>query len=204
MDRLSIINDALLGTGNNTLNVEFDGSPEWLAAESGYRRAVAWALSKHTWKFASRTANLAGLAPSSPSKAYANAFTLPSDALHVETVYYRGYPLSEYELIGNSIASNYDADLSVKYVVAPAPGQWPFGFVELVTLKTEAYLLAGLNEDADNARKLHAMAQAELEDIRPLIDKQEPAQAMFRSRSAERRLGRVRGSRFNRVPYGGV
>ena len=41
--RLEIINNALVSTGNNALNVEYDGTPEWQAADVGYRRAVSWA-----------------------------------------------------------------------------------------------------------------------------------------------------------------
>uniref|UniRef100_A0A9E7ZPQ8 Uncharacterized protein n=1 Tax=Bosea sp. NBC_00436 TaxID=2969620 RepID=A0A9E7ZPQ8_9HYPH len=82
---------------------------------------------------------------------------------------------------------------SIKYVRAPQPGQWPLLFAELVTTKAEAYILRGLNEDTDNARRRDADVEALLEEARSALDRQEPPRAIFRSRTAARRLGR--GSR---------
>ena len=61
MDRLTVINDALLATGNNRVNVEYEGSYEWQAAEPAYRRALAFLLPRHTWNFANTSTPLAGL-----------------------------------------------------------------------------------------------------------------------------------------------
>lgn len=204
MDRITIINDALLVTGNEQLNVEFDGSPEWTVAESAYRRAVRWALSKKTWNFATTSADLVGLLSSSPSKVLDKAYALPADCLHIETAFLNTAPLTEYELIDNKFCCRFDSGVSLKYVRAPLPGQWPGGFVELVTIKTEAYILRGLNEDTDNARRRDNDAVNELNELRTQVDQQEPGQVVFRSRTGERRLGFRRANRFTRPPYGGV
>lgn len=202
-DRLTIINDALLATGNNALNVEFDGSPEWQAADSAYRRAVQYLLSKHRWNFATTTQTLAGLLPSSPSalERYNKAYALPGDCLHVAGVFLNGYPLTQYELVDHKLCCAYDAGVSVKYVRAPSPDQWPPGFVEILTMKVEAHLLRGLNEDTAEARARDNRVDAELAEFRSQSDQEEGRKAVLRSRTAERRRGARRWS--PRFPYGG-
>ncbi len=188
--RLQIINDALLATGNRELNELYDGSAEWRAAESAYRRAVGWAIGGHTWNFANHSTALGSRLPSSPDPRFENAFMLPGDCLHVEMVFLDGVPISDYEIIDNKICSLYETGLSVRYVRMPPPGQWPPRFVEAVTIKCEAFLLRGLNEDADSGRKRDAEAFSFIADASSMSDAQEPARAIFRSRSAARRRGR--------------
>jgi hypothetical protein len=204
MDRLSIINDALLATGNDTLNSEYDGSQAWLAAESAYRRAVGFLLARHNWNFATTTVGLAGLLPSSPSKRFSYAYQLPSDLLHLSTAFYQTVPLTDYEIINNSLCCNYDTDVTLKYVRAPQVSAWPLSFAELVTIKTEEGILRGLNEDGDRADGRLRVAETLLGEVRAQTDQQEPAQAVLRSRTAERRLGMRRVSPLHRHPYGGV
>lgn len=193
MDRLTVINDALQATGNNRVNVEYDGSPEWQAAEPAYRRALAFLLSRHTWNFANTSAPLAGRLPTSPHETYQNAYQLPADCLLVQNAFVSAGRSIEFEIVDQKLCCGFDRDVTIKYVRAPSPGQWPLLFVELVTVKVEALLLRGLNEDTDNARRRDAEVEALLEEARSALDRQEPPRAMFKSRTAARRLGR--GSR---------
>lgn len=201
-DRLTIINDALLATGNSPLNFEYDGSPEWQAADSAYRRAVQYLLSKHRWNFATTTADLAGLLPQSPSALalYSKAYALPADCLHVAGVYLNGYPLTQYEIVDHRICCAYDAGMSVKYVRTPSPEQWPDGFVEILTMKVEAHLLRGLNEDTAEARARDNRVDAELAEFRSQSDQEEGRRVILRSRTADRRRGFRRPAA--RFPYG--
>lgn len=189
--RLQIINDALLATGNRQLTELYDGSVEWQAAESAYRRAVGWAIGEHTWNFANRTMALGSRLPESPDPRYENAFMLPGDCLHVEIVFLDGVPVSDYAIVDGKIVTPYESGVSVRYVRMPDPGQWPARFVEAATVKCEALLLRGLNEDADAARKRDGEAYALLSDVKSFSDAQEPARAIFKSRSASRRRGRM-------------
>lgn len=189
MDRITIINDALRGTGNNPVNVEYDGSEEWQAAESAWRRALNFLLPRHTWNFGNTSAALAGLLPTSPHPVYDKAFQLPGDCLLVEAAWYNGRGLSEYEILDQKFCCRYDQNLTIKYVRAPLVDQWPPLFVELVTMKLEALFLAGLNEDTDNARAKDRQIEAMLAEVRTTLDKQEPARVVFRSRTALRRAG---------------
>ena len=205
-DRLTIINDALLNTGNNRVNVEFDGSVEWRHSDSAYRRALQFLIPRHTWNFGSTSAPLAGLLPQSPSPDYDKAYQLPGDCMLVESAWVDGRVLTEYEIIDQKFCCRFDSGVQVKYIRAPLPGQWPSLFVELLTVKVEAYLLRGLNEDTDNARRRDADVEAMLEEVRSSLDRQEPAKAVFKSRSAWRRAGghSMSRARLGRPPYGGV
>lgn len=189
MDRIGIINDSLLATGNEALNFEYDGSPEWTVGESAYRRAVAWALSKHRWNFATTSIDLAGLLPDSPHQVFSKAYQLPSDCLHVQAVFLNSAILTEYEIVDNKLCCRYDTGISIRYVRAPDMGQWPPMFSEIVTIKTEAGILRGLNEDTANAKQRDRDADIEIADLRTRTDQQNPPRAVFRSRSAARRRG---------------
>ncbi|TCR64694.1 hypothetical protein [Bosea sp. BK604] len=193
MDRLTIINDALRNTGNNTVNFEYDGSTEWENADPAYRRAISFLIASHPWNFANTSAPLAGLLPSSPHLVLDKAYQLPNDCMLVEAAWLNGHPLGEYEIMDQKLCCRYDSGVTVKYVRAPEPGQWPPLFVELATMQVEAYLLRGLNEDTDNARKRDADVRNLLDEVRSAQDRQEPPRALFRSRTAHRRRGR--GSR---------
>jgi hypothetical protein len=195
-DRLTIINDALIGTGNQPVNVEFDSSAEWQVADSAYRRAVGFLLGRHKWSFATDTADLVSLRPSSPHPVLQYAFDVPGECLHVEQVWRRdtlpAQNVVTYEIIDNAVCCDLQSGLVVKFVRRPSSGQWPDLFIELVTMKVEAYILRGLNEDTDNARRRDAEVEAMLSTARPTLDAQEPARALLNSRSARARMGRGR------------
>jgi hypothetical protein len=197
-DRLQTINDALAATGNGELNFEFDGSDEWRVADSAYRRAVGFLTSRHDWKFATTSVNLAAILPENPSRLFSVAYALPNDCLVIETAYFGGRVISEYEIVDNRLCCNHDQGVSVKYVRSPDPGQWPPHFREMVTMKVEEFILRGLNEDIPSARQRMMDVEGLLTEVRPLIDQQEPGKAVFRSRTRARRLGFRRVNRFER------
>jgi hypothetical protein len=186
-DRLTIINDALLATGNNPLSAEFDGSPEWLAGESAYRRAVAFILGRHRWNFATKTVALVTALPDNPSALYAYAYAQPADCLHVEALYLNDYPIGRYSIEDGRICCDHADGLKLKYLRQPDNGVWPERFVELVTMKVEAHLLRSMNEMNRDADSRDAAVERTLAEFRPLADQEEGRKAMFRSRSAARR-----------------
>lgn len=194
MDRLTVINDALLNTGNNRVNVEYDGSPEWQAAEPAYRRALSFLIPRHQWNFANTTTPLAGRLPESPHETYQNAYAQPADCLLVENAFVDGRAI-DFEIVDQKICCAYEQGVSVKYVRVPGPGQWPLMFGELVTMKTEAYILRGFNEDDSRADRRDAAVEGMLEETRSALDRQEPPRVVLKSRTAARRLGRGSRSR---------
>lgn len=204
MDRLEIIQDALLNTGNSTINVEYDGSDEWLVCERAWNRALRFLIPAHPWNFANTSVSLAGLLPASPSPRFAKAYALPPDCMWVESAWIDGRPFSDYEIVDQKLCCAYDSGLTIKYVRLPLPTQFPPNFTELLTMKVEEYLLRGFNEDLSAARARANDVDRYLAEIRSSLDRQEPARALLRSRSAARRRGRFLISPLNRPPYDGV
>jgi hypothetical protein len=187
--RLQIINDALIATGNNPLTVEHDGSDEWIASESAYRRALGSLLNAHEWNFAKKRIALSSRALSSPSVLFEVAFALPTECLHVEAVYVSGIPVSNYEMAGGKLCLPYEDGVEVSYVRAPPADQWPLNFRELLTVKVEELILRGLNEEDTRAdRRLGAFNDL-LEQVRFQTDRQGGRRAVFKSTSALRRRG---------------
>lgn len=204
MNRLIIINDALIGTGNNPINVEYDGTDLWIAADSAYRRAVGYLTTQHNWKFATTTARLAGRLPVSPHPRFLNAYELPADCLHVESAFVGSHSLTKYEILDGKLCCDHDQKVTLKYTRLQRPDLWPPGFLECVTMKVEEYLFRGLNEDGASATDRFRMVEAKIAELKTATDQQEPARAIFRSRSAARRAGGPRRTRFDRPPYDGV
>jgi hypothetical protein len=190
-DRLSVINDALIATGNEARNEEYDGSAEWIAADTAFRRAVSWLIAKHPWNFATTSMPLASIVSVSPDayRGFDKAYALPTDCLHVEGVNRHGLPFTGYDLVDNKICAPFSSGLTVKYVRIPAMEQWPAGFVELLTMKVEAHLLRSLNEDTANARQRDGDVEKELAELRAYSDQQEGRAVQLVSRSARARRG---------------
>lgn len=202
-DRLTIINDALLQTGNTTLNEEYDGTDEWRAADSAYRRALAFLLGRHRWTFATTTATLTSRLPATPSGfvRFANAFAFPPDFLHLKGAFRSGYPFTDFEIVDQTFCCPYDSGITIEYVRRPVMDQWPEMFVELLTMAVEARLLRGLNEDTDNARRRDGDVENGLAEVRAQSDQQGGRRAILRSRTAARRRGG--GIARSSWPYGG-
>lgn len=195
-DRLTIINDALFATGNNQVNAEYDGSDEWIAVDSAYRRALSSLLSEHRWSFATKTASLGGRLAATPSgyERFQNAFAFPADFMHLKAAYVGGVPFTEFEIVDQTFCCSQTSGVTIEYVRTPTEGQFPPGFVEILTMKVEAYLLRGLNEDTDNARRRDADVENKLAMLRSASDQQTPGRAVMRSRTAARRAGYGRGA----------
>lgn len=201
--RLQIINDALLATGNEPLNEEYDGSDEWRAADSAYRRSVMSLLSRHRWSFATKTGPLGGRLPATPSGhgRYSEAFAFPPDFLHLKGAFYCGAPFTAFEIVDQSFCCGQASGVTIEYVRIPPDGQWPHGFLEVLAVDVEARLLRGLNEDLVSARSRDADVERMLGELRSLSDQQGGRRAVLRSRTMERRLGYR--SPLSRWPYGG-
>jgi len=204
MDNLKIINDALIGTGNLTINLPYDGTDEWLAGNSAYERAVDDLLSRHKWGFATAFTPLAGRLPECPHPSFSDAFQLPSDCISVQSVFIGRNPLTEYEVVGGSICCNVESGLTIKYVRSPDPDRWPAIFVSLVTMLVEANLYRSLNEDLGAASERERTVEMKLAEARSLTDAENPPQRMFRSRTAERRRGGANRTIRGGFPYNGV
>jgi len=192
MDKLTIINNALLATGNNTVNVLNDPSDEYLIANPAFERALRSLTARHSWPFAS-TIDLLTRAPDAENKSRRyreSGFRLPTGTLHVKEVYFDSTPLTEYEIIGEILSCHYDSDIYANVVKQVSEEKLHPMAEEILTLYVEAGCLRGLNEDFTEATRREQRAEALLEEARPHVDQQNPARNVYKSKIAAARGGR--------------
>jgi hypothetical protein len=204
-DKLTIINDALLATGNRTV-VSDNGSAEWIASSRFYDRCLPVLLYEHNWPFQTATVGLARKG-SSAYPGYLDIYAKPQDCLHLENVWrtdfgilipqFSGFnedgmqtrpPALDYKIIGDQIHCCAPEGATALYVQYPnTPKAWPPGFVETLTRRIESFLYQGLNEDSTSAKAVGSVAEDELSKARAKIDSESPRRVAFRSRIQERR-----------------
>lgn len=200
MDKLTIINDALIDTGNNQVNLN-DGTEEYIAANNSFTRAVKYLTARHNWPFAKRN-KLLIRAPSDQyeSSLYpSNGFVIPNDCLHFVAAYYRpnetsGVPLTDYEVIGEILYCNYTAGVFGEYIFAPEDKNWHPLAAEILTRYVEVGCLRSLNEDMIEARNRELGIEELLLSIAPRIEQESPAKNMYKSKIAAARRTRRGGA----------
>lgn len=191
MDKLALINRALVATGNNRVNVLNDGSEEWQVADEAFDRAIEDLTTRRKWPFATTVQNLIG-APVNPSSRFSDAFVLPADVLHVKGVWVDGYLTSEYEIIGRTLSLTLNGATAVRLhaITAPAASAWHPQAAEILTRMVEVGCLRGLNEDFDEAYRREAKLEERLLEAGTTIDQQTPARNAFQSTIREARRAR--------------
>ncbi len=196
MDKLTVLNNALINTGNNRVNTLYEGSDEYLVADTAFDAAIKLLSSIHTWPFATTMEKLVR-APDSENKSRTfpdHCFRIPPppQVLHVKEIYYRSVLLVDYEIMGFTLSCRHADEIYAK-VVREAPGAiWHPMAEQILTLRVEAGILRGLNEDFKEADSRERRADDWLVMARPHLDQQNPARNMYRSKiSAARRTRRV-------------
>lgn len=192
MDKLTIINNALRATGNNTVNVLNDPSDEYQVANSAFDRAVRFLTARHTWPFATTT-ELLVRAPDADNKSRRfskNGFRLPPNTLHVKEVYLDTQIFTDYEIMGEILSCPYDSEVYAAVVKAPPEASWHPMAEEVLTRYVEAGCLRGLNEDFSEATKRENSAEGLLMDTRTTVDQQNPARNFYKSKVAAARRSR--------------
>src|SRR5579862_6354307 len=83
VDKLSVINSALLLTGDNTCNIADDGSDEWIVASSAYETALGYIMESHSWGYASKV-EILNPSPTAPVDTdFDTAYPIPTDLVHL-------------------------------------------------------------------------------------------------------------------------
>lgn len=196
MDKLTVINNALVATGNNQVNVLHDSSDEYVVADNAFDRGIKLLSAMHSWPFATtmeklvRVPDAENLSRTFPS----NGFRLPAppQVLHVKEIFHNNCSLTDYEIMGFILSCPYPDEVYAK-VVREAPGaNWHPMAEEILTCMVEAGCLRGLNEDMVEARQRDAKADDWLMTARPHLDQQNPGRNMYKSRVAfARRTRRI-------------
>lgn len=187
-DKISVINDALVGTGNQPIAVLEDGSDEYAVASSAYERALGVLLNEHGWVHATKVnANLTPSPTAPADDQYDTAYPLPDDLLHLIWVRLDD-AIPAYDIQGGQIVlRRYNAGtVSIKYVSADNsdPTEGTPLFVEALTEYVEAGLYRGLNNDPAQAKSVLAHAEFVAQKARTRSDQQKPKRSLWNSRVA--------------------
>lgn len=179
-DKLSVINTALIRTGNDPCGLE-DGSPEWIVASDAYDTELPLLISSHDWGFAKSFSSLS-MAGASPDPRYRYAFAWPINCLHLVDVLIEGRPV-DYDLAGSQIVcgSVYGPDdefaatnPTAEIIQIPLPGQWPEHFIETLRQRVMSHVYRGLNEDIGEADRIYAASEQTLARAQTRSDQQSP------------------------------
>lgn len=193
MDKLTVINNALVNTGNQRLNALYDGSDEWTVTDLGFTRALRFLTSRHNWTFAQTVVALTRVPDDQNlSRVYRdNGFAMPS-CLHMMEVYYDETVLQDYEVLGNVLSCAYADSIYAKIINQPTDASWHPMAEEVLTLMLESSCLRGLNEDFQEADKRWNAAENLLFETRPRVDQTNPARNLFKPVSRMARIARRR------------
>jgi len=210
-EKISIMNSALIATGNNPVQAADDSSSEWIVASEAYERAVETLLYAHNWKFAKQLQALTRIGDSE-YPGYADKFVKPNDCMFLVNVWrtdlaaliypdarssaligedHRKAPRLDYRVLGDLIHTVAPAGATCEYVPFPVGGQpWSVGFREALRLKIEAACYRALNNDTDEADRADKQAMIALQAARSRSDSEEKAQPGFTSGLLKRRKSR--------------
>lgn len=211
IDKLTIINRALIATSNTPVNVADDGSDEWTVGSNAYDRMLPVIMATRNWKFQTTLNPLVRLGTSA-YPGFSDVYGRPADCLQfmncwdtlaaskvlpvsnfgVSQVAIRG-PQFDYRIIGNHIHCNGPNGVTAHYVKYPASGD-PMGilFAEALTKSVEAILEKGLNDDGDASRGTSREAMGILDLAASRDTQEDPRKIPFRSRLQEARRSRGR------------
>lgn len=210
-DKLTIINQALINTGNNPVNVGDDTSDEWITASSAFEQWVPILLYRRNWGFAERLQVLNRMGDAS-YPGYSDVYAKPADCLFLIDVYrpdvarlvstaaYQSEdrrrdntrpPGLEYKIVADRINCRAPNGAVALYTPFPVGSQpWSVGFVAALRLKIEATLYRALNEDMSASYQSDRFAEAALQEAAARADQEEPRKVAFRSPLAEARWRR--------------
>lgn len=194
MDKFTILNNALVASGNDPLEDEDDTvSAEYIAASTAFDRNMRFLTARHSWMFAMTTVLLDASDEDNPSKRYSDyVFDIPDDVLHVIEAYHGNYPTTSYEIMGRLLSAPYASDISLKVVKAVEDTDLHPIVEEILTLYVEAGCYSALNENPSMAANKKNEAELLLMEGRPHVDQQNPARNIYKSSiQAARRTRRV-------------
>lgn len=208
-DAFTVINTALIQTGNTPTVVANDGTDEWIAGLNAYELWLPYCLEARDWNFQTAIASLTRVGDATLPR-FQDLYAFPPNCLHLQTVWrpdlaaqqpaYLGWgmtrdgimtPALEYRIVGGQIETTAPSGLTAKYLTGPE-GSDAYSATFVVALITfiASSILASLNEDLAASEKTLGLAEAMLEKAALRSDQQEPRRSAFRSRMIERRRAR--------------
>lgn len=208
-DAFTVINRALIQTGNQPTVNAWDGTDEWLAGWDAYEIWLPYCLEARDWSFQRTSGPLTRVGAATWPR-YSDAYAFPANCLHLLTVWrtdmaaemppYYGWgmtrdglltPQLEYKILGQTIQTTAPQGLTGEWLTMPAAAdQYTQTFIIALIGFVSSSLFISLNEDFAAGEKAQQMAQALLEQAAARTAQQENRKVAFRSRMIERRRAR--------------
>lgn len=187
LDKLTLMNSALVQTGDNLVAVLDDGSDEYNTCSAAYERGLAFALEDHGWVHATKVVRNIQPAANVPADDQFNlAYHIPADCLHLIWVRLNDLPAIYSILAGQLIVQTVarTGPVDIKYV--STDNSDPENGTPTFVLALQAFVMAGiyrgLHEDLGEAAKAEQMAMAILQRAKTRSDQQKPRTSMYNSR----------------------
>jgi len=209
-DRLSLINEALINTSNNTVNVYDDTSSEWIVANSAFEQIVPELYYLRDWNFATSFAELDRVGDSQ-YPGMTDEFAKPADCMFLQNVWRvddiqryeqtlppnchlpkEAYPPQlEYKVLNDHIHTRAPYGVKAQYTPFPQPNdEWSFGFRVALRKKIEAAIYRSLNENLQAASAVEKYAEEFIQRAVSRDAQERPGRAMFKSPLYETRWKR--------------
>jgi len=210
-DKLTVINQALINTGNTPVSVVDDNSDEWRVSSSAFDQWARDLLYRRNWNFAERLAALIQVSnPPIIGPGFTTVYAKPADCLFLINAWRTDLaslvqpnydysivaenalpPRMDYDIIADQIHCNAPNGATALYIPFPSGAQpWSAGFVAALRLKVEAVIYRALNEDVSASLQYDKMAEAALEEADFRQSSEEPRKVGFRSSALEARTRR--------------
>ncbi len=195
-DKLALIQQECLLTGNTPPTVADDGSDEWNVCSAAYEKAIEYMFDKINWKQITKVTTLVSTGVVPADDQFTVAYAKPQDCVHVIWVKLAGGPVA-YQVLGNQIVLKGTGVATIKYTSSdplgdgsPAQTQMLRTFMTALGVFVQAGIYRGLHEDLGEARAREREAMALVEEAASRADQEEPKRAVFNSRLVEARRTR--------------
>jgi hypothetical protein len=210
-DKLTIVNQALINTGNNPVAVADDNSDEWRVASSAFDQWARDLIYERDWNFAKQLANLVQVtSPPILAVGYTTVYAKPADCLFLINAWRTDLaalvqpnydysilaqnalpPRMDYQIVSEQIHCNAPNGARCLYIPFPTGAQpWSAGFVKALRLKVEAVIYRSLNDDVSASMQFDAKADRAIQDADFRQSSEEPRKVGFRSSALEARWRR--------------
>jgi hypothetical protein len=180
LDKLAVIQAALVLCGDTVPPTEDDGSNEWLVGSFAYESAITYMMENGNWNFGSDVLPLNRVGDS-PDPLFEDAYAKPASSLHLTWVRIDDVP-ADYKIIGNRVCLNAgDGVVTAGFVAQPTMDQVTPTFAKALECFVRAGIYGGLHEDNGAERELWAKGEAFLMRAKTRSDQEGSRRVLFTS-----------------------
>lgn len=187
--KLGVINDCLVTCGENRVNIENDGSPEWRVCSAAYDQAVPEFLEQHDWKGATDIAVLSRTGDSLDAD-FDDAYAKPLDCLHVIWIRVDDVLTTWKVLADQILVSAGDGEVTCKFVEDVGAENARAMFIAGVKWMVRAGIYRGLRRDEREAGMCEQKAEIAFQRAATRSDQEEPKRTLFRGKLRLQRRAR--------------